>query len=83
VDHKDNRLLATEGIICQRFPKIPLRWGKHRAIFSLLVSFIMPPEKLFFEPFAVRPFAFYDCARPATLAAQVTDHPLGLSNDVP
>jgi spermidine synthase len=47
-------LIVAANLAYQRFPGIPLRWAYAGLFFSLLVSLVMPLEKLFFESFAVR-----------------------------
>ncbi|MGA7925213.1 MAG: hypothetical protein WCA20_04390 [Candidatus Sulfotelmatobacter sp.] len=47
-------LIVAANLVYQRFPKIPLRWAYPGLFLSLLVSFVVPLEKLFFESFVVR-----------------------------
>jgi len=47
-------LIVAANLVYQRFPGIDLRWAYAGLFLSLLVSFVVPPEKLFFESFVVR-----------------------------
>jgi hypothetical protein len=47
-------LIVAANLVYQRFPGINLRWAYAGLFLSLLVSWVVPPEKLFFESFVVR-----------------------------
>lgn len=47
-------LIVAANLVYQRFPEIPMRWAYAGLFVSLVVSFAVPLEKLFFESFAVR-----------------------------
>ncbi len=47
-------LIVAANLIYQRFPRIPVQWAYAGLFVSLLVSFVVPLEKLFFESVAVR-----------------------------
>jgi hypothetical protein len=47
-------LIVADNLVYQRFPGIHLRWAYAGPILSLPVSFVVPPETLFFESFVVR-----------------------------
>jgi spermidine synthase len=50
-------LIVAANLVYQWFPQIPLRWAYAGLFLSLLVSFAVPLEKLFFESFALRALA--------------------------
>jgi spermidine synthase len=47
-------LIVAANLVYQRFPEIPLRRAYTGLFLSLVVSFVVPLEKLFFESFALR-----------------------------
>ncbi len=47
-------LIVAANFIYHRFPRIPMRWAYTGLFASLLLSFAIPPERLFFASFAVR-----------------------------
>jgi hypothetical protein len=47
-------LIIAANLVYQQFPKIPLRWAYAGLFVSLLMSFAVPLQKLFFESFSVR-----------------------------
>jgi len=49
-------LIVAANLVYQRFPEIELRWAYAGLFLSLLVSFVVPLGKLFFESFALRAF---------------------------
>jgi SAM-dependent methyltransferase len=49
-------LIVAANLVYQQFPGIPLRWAYAGLFLSLLMSFAVPLERLFFESFALRVF---------------------------
>lgn len=47
-------LIVAANLVYQRFPRIPLQWAYTGLFLSLLVSFLIPLEKLLFESFVIR-----------------------------
>jgi spermidine synthase len=47
-------LIVAANLVYQRFPRVPLQWAYTGLFLSLLVSFLVPLEKLFFESFVIR-----------------------------
>ena len=47
-------LIVAANLLYQRFPKIPLQWAYTGLFASLVVSFFVPLEKLFFESVVLR-----------------------------
>jgi hypothetical protein len=50
-------LIVAANLVYQWFSELPLRWAYAGLFLSLLVSFVVPLEKLFFESFALRALA--------------------------
>jgi len=47
-------LIVAANLVYQRFPRIPLHWAYTGLFLSLIMSFVVPLENLFFESFALR-----------------------------
>jgi spermidine synthase len=47
-------LIVAANVVYQQFPKIPVQWAYAGLFASLLISFLVPLEKLFFEALLVR-----------------------------